>query len=310
MYKKVVVHGGVFHADDALAVAALRAVLGRDIPLERRDPTPEETGNPEVIKLDVGGVFDVGLSAYDHHQRSFTLERDPAEGYGIAGEANPLAAAGLVWNQFTQQLDLVDRPTAVSGVWHQRVDALLFRGVDAMDCGKGKVVKGGSPTLSQIVHMMNPPAGAEEWDRDAAFIQAVELCTTVLKAVMVEARVWCDAQADVLAAPANAAGVLVLNRFVPWMEHIFARPDADSLFYVVFPSERGGFCVQQMPVEEGSFTGKKPLPETWAGLRGAELSAACGVTDAIFCHPGRFIGGAQSLEGTMKMADKARWFLS
>jgi uncharacterized UPF0160 family protein len=40
-------------------------------------------------------------------------------------------------------------------------------------------------------------------------------------------------------------------------------------------------------------------------LRGAELAAVCGVQDAVFCHNGRFIAGAGSLQGALRMAELA-----
>lgn len=45
------------------------------------------------------------------------------------------------------------------------------------------------------------------------------------------------------------------------------------------------------------------MPEEWAGLRGEEFQKITGVHDAIFCHPGAFILGAESKEGIKKLAD-------
>jgi uncharacterized UPF0160 family protein len=50
---------------------------------------------------------------------------------------------------------------------------------------------------------------------------------------------------------------------------------------------------------------RKDLPLAWAGLRGVDLAAVCGVADAVFCHNGRFIAGAGSLEGALRMAELA-----
>jgi uncharacterized UPF0160 family protein len=36
-----------------------------------------------------------------------------------------------------------------------------------------------------------------------------------------------------------------------------------------------------------------------------ELAAVCGVPDAVFCHNGRFIAGAGSLQGALRMAELA-----
>ncbi|MFT5814827.1 MAG: uncharacterized UPF0160 family protein, partial [Psychroserpens sp.] len=47
---------------------------------------------------------------------------------------------------------------------------------------------------------------------------------------------------------------------------------------------------------------KKSLPKSWAGLADKALQDVTGIDDAMFCHNGLFIAGAQSFESTMKMA--------
>ena len=60
-----------------------------------------------------------------------------------------------------------------------------------------------------------------------------------------------------------------------------------------------------MPAELGSFEDRKPLPTPWAGLSDDALQEVTGIDDAMFCHNGLFIAGAESFESTMKMASIA-----
>jgi uncharacterized UPF0160 family protein len=60
--------------------------------------------------------------------------------------------------------------------------------------------------------------------------------------------------------------------------------------------------IDTMPPEPGSFAQRLPLPESWAGLEGAELAAASGVADAVFVHVRRFVGAAASRDGAIAMA--------
>lgn len=310
-YKYIVTHGGVFHADDVLACALTRYLVAAgtrdpELPIYRRDPTAAELVDPLVIKIDVGGAFDVSASQYDHHQRGGAGERDITEGYGLVGQENPLAAAGLIWNCFPLEAGSGLANEADRAVWHAKVDALLFRGVDATDCGKAAPeVEGSSPSVSKIISWMNPGPGATPEARDAAFESALDVAMNTLCGVFLTAHAWTTARAEVYNAP-NVGGVLELQSFVPWNEHVFNRPDAAELVYVIYPSERGGYCLQQIPVKPGSFEGRKPLPAAWAGLRGEALAKVTGVDDAEFTHPGRFIGGAKSLEGTRKLAELAQ----
>ena len=82
MTNKIIVHGGNAHLDEF--VASAEALVARhwcwdyanesldkvaaETVIERRDPTPTELANPEVIVLDVGGQLDDTKSNYDHHQ--------------------------------------------------------------------------------------------------------------------------------------------------------------------------------------------------------------------------------------------------
>jgi uncharacterized UPF0160 family protein len=45
---------------------------------------------------------------------------------------------------------------------------------------------------------------------------------------------------------------------------------------------------------------RKPLPESWAGLRDEELRRASGIAGAIFCHKGRFISIWETKEAAIK----------
>jgi uncharacterized UPF0160 family protein len=177
---------------------------------------------------------------------------------------------------------------------------MLIRGIDAKDCGKAAYVKGQGASVSSAIHWLNPTGSVTDQVRDEAFDNAVEIATDILVGVMANAKAFIDGKKVVLAADAEN-GIMILPEYVPWVEHIFSRPDIDELLYVVFPSERGGYMLQQI-----RFEGRKPLPEAWAGLRGEALADATGgLIDVIFVHPNRFCGGAESLETTLKMAELA-----
>jgi uncharacterized UPF0160 family protein len=79
-----------------------------------------------------------------------------------------------------------------------------------------------------------------------------------------------------------------------------------DVMFVIYPDSEGEqYQIKTVPVEAGSFTARMDLPEGWAGLRDAELAAASGVADGVFCHLNLFIGGARSFEGAVQMAELA-----
>ena len=57
--------------------------------------------------------------------------------------------------------------------------------------------------------------------------------------------------------------------------------------YIVFPSARGGYNAQAVPVESGSFESKIPFPEEWRGREKLEL--LCLQNGVTFCHPSGFL---------------------
>lgn len=66
--KKIVTHGGHFHADEMSALALL-LLLFPDTPYDRTyTPTPEDFEDPTVIVMDIGRRYEPHLNNYDHHQ--------------------------------------------------------------------------------------------------------------------------------------------------------------------------------------------------------------------------------------------------
>lgn len=56
-----------------------------------------------------------------------------------------------------------------------------------------------------------------------------------------------------------------------------------DIAFVIFPSNRGGFCIQPQK-REYSMNYKCSFPAEWLGLEGEELVNATGIPGAIFCH--------------------------
>lgn len=151
---------------------------------------------------------------------------------------------------------------------------------------------------------MNSVASEDALAQAEAFDSAVVLCRCILRGVFRQAAEWVEGRLAVACARRQGR-VLTLDKWVPWQEHVLARADQAELLFVVYPSLRGGWSAQQIPVEPHGTEGRKPFPETWAGLAGAELQAASGVPDAIFCHNSRYMAAAESMAGAVLLAAKA-----
>ena len=283
--KTIATHNGNFHADDVFSIAALKSVFPAFKLIRTRDL---EIISKADIVVDVGGVYDSDADRFDHHQRGGAGEREN----GI-----PYSSFGLIWQKYGLGICLGNQDIA------NAVDAGLVSNIDAIDCGHVEgVTKGVS--LSQTISMFNP-TWQEDSQFDACFDEAVDFAARVLTRFIASANGGISAKAIVAKAIDNAADprVIVLEKYTPWKRTVHAL--SEEALYMVYPSQTGQWRIQTVPVELGSFEDRKSLPKPWAGLSDKALQEVTGIDDAMFCHNGLFIAGAESFESTMKMASIA-----
>jgi uncharacterized UPF0160 family protein len=310
---KVGTHNGLFHADDVFACAILSTSSDTVLELKRtRDP--EVLAECDVV-FDVGGVFDAGTERYDHHQKG---------GAGKRGNGVPYSSAGLVWGEYwpaalraaMPMLGFEEQDEVFLIELSAEVDRKLIQGIDAADCGHSLFINlagdegvytdpGAKPmSISSVISAFNP-TWLETVESDQAFMLAVQVAKTVLLRTIASSCAEMLAKDEFLKVCAESVGdgIAVLDRFLPWA-HSIQVPD--GIEFVVFPATTGDqWMVQCVPPYPGSFEQRKPLPASWAGLRDSDLAELTQVDDAIFCHIGRFIGGARSREGALDLAHQA-----
>ena len=314
MIKHIVTHSGTFHADDVIGVSVLntlfpkaKIVRTRDVELLKKAIT-----DSRIATVDVGGSADVNNNNFDHHQR---------EGGGMRDNCCPYAAAGLVWSrygsQYVREIFKELGSTDVSRII-EAVDQRILQFVDAVDNGALepspnilKKVATPAPihgcSISTLVHLQNPTSDNLK-DYDSEFINTVgfvgELFYKAVQhlghGVLQEGSVRAEVLDQIKRTPDP---VMVLKTYADSWQRVVCEEDTYGfLKYVVFKSPEGTWMVQQVPVTTSSTTGRKPLPEAWAGLKNEEMAAVTGVPDSVFCHRGRFLCGAASLEGALALA--------
>lgn len=287
----IATHSGPFHADDVFACATLLRVYP--------EAQVVRTRNPEVIAaadvvFDVGAEYDPDRLRFDHHQR---------DGAGARENGVPYSSFGLVWRHFSEELLGEEIASAL--------DEFLVQGIDALDCGYQAVLPVESDdtvrltSLSGVISGMNPLWNVNPQDFDGAFMAAVEFAGGVLERKIAFQRSLIEARELVLNADRHEDGqLLVLEKFCPWQNHLLDSAEHENVLFVLFDQD-GTWMIFQVPEAKGSFGGRKSLPESWAGLRDQALADLTGVEDAVFCHPGRFCGGARSLRGALALAGQA-----
>lgn len=279
-----ITHSGTFHADDVLATVIL-SLIYPNLVLAR---VPSFSSKIKTNAI----VFDIGHGKFDHHQPG---------GNGFRQNGIPYASSGLIWKEFGHQI--------VSDYVWNAVDEELIQGIDYSDNGIyiPNVPLNKSIPISRLVSLFNPVWNGLDIDSNTAFLQAVDLVDTIFRKVLNSAESKMKAMAIVSNEISNSTNhFLVLEKFMPWQEAILTsqNPKAEDIFFVIFPSNRGGYNWQCVPTELGSFEPRKSVPLSWRGLHGSKLREVTGIHTANFCHKDGFIGGANTLKDTIKMVEK------
>jgi uncharacterized UPF0160 family protein len=280
--KTIVTHDGNFHADDVFSIAALKSIFPGFNLIRTRDLAVIAKAD---IVIDVGGEYDADAGRFDHHQRG---------GAGARENGIPYSSFGLIWQKYGLALCQNNQEVA------NAVDDGLVSIIDAIDCGHVEGVAQGI-SLSQTISMFNP-TWQEDGDFDACFNEAVDFARRILARFIASADGGISAKVIVAKAIENAEDprVIVLEKYTPWKRTVHAL--STEALYMVYPSQSGQWRIQTVPVEPGSFEDRKSLPQAWAGLSGKALQEVTGIDDAMFCHNGLFIAGAETFANTMKMA--------
>jgi uncharacterized UPF0160 family protein len=102
--------------------------------------------------------------------------------------------------------------------------------------------------------------------------------------------------------------IVHLERNCAWKEALFKVEKElkieNEIRFVIYKNITGdSYRVSTVPVEPGSFQFRLGLKEEWRGKSMDELRKSSGIEDMVFCHHSGFIGGAVSLENSLKMAE-------
>lgn len=254
-------HSGRFHADDVFSSALLR-ILNPKIKIRRVRVVPEDYN---------GIVFDIEGGEYDHH----------GENMSIRDNGIPYASFGLLWKQYGEQL--------VSKESVYMFDRTFIQPLDIQDN------QGGNNLLARAITQANP-----NWDSkkssDECFFKAIDIAQFILQNEIDSMNSANRAKTIVKEALRNQHnGIVVLNIGVPWKNILIPQ----KIFYVVYPSNRGGFNAQAVPIDFETQQCKIPFPLLWRGKKGQELSGLIGIENMNFCHVGGYLLNANTKEGAI-----------
>ena len=269
-------HSGKFHADDVFS-SALLLYLNPEITITRGSRVPEDFD---------GIVFDIGRGRYDHHQKDSRVREN-----GIA-----YAAFGLLWEELGAEIlgeELADK-----------FDESFVQPLDNNDN------TGEKNELASLIGNFNPTWDAEG-SNDEAFFQAVSVAGMILenKFDRYRGNERADKRVEEIyerhmqafhdrEKHCEDAKILILPEFVPCQKFL----SETSIAFVIFPSNRGGYCIQPQK-KEYSMNYKCSFPSEWLGLENEELQEVTGLKTAGFCHKGGFLMTTGTLVDAVKACE-------
>lgn len=292
---KCYTHTGVFHADEVLATAILREIArykkNEKFSLSRVLEAPEDE---DAI------IFDIGGGKYDHHSCEIEYRDN-----GV-----PYASAGLIWRDFgSEYLKTVECSDAYIFDVLAEIDENLIQAVDARDNGYKEYSPAycpGNVTLSDMVAFFNPI-----WNEIGShgaghsyFWTAVNVTQAIFRRFVKRIVSEYEARSVVVESMAKAENhILILEHFVPWQKLVVN--ETDDIWFVIYPSKRGGYNWQVVPKSEEDSDPRCAVPSEWWGVDKETLQKLSGVDDAMFCHRNGFLGSCESVEGCQKMVERA-----
>lgn len=294
---KAYTHTGIFHADEVLATSIIRGIATMQkekFTLHRVLQVPEDI-EPDAI------VFDIGGGKYDHHSRDIEYREN-----GV-----PYSSVGLIWRDFGEDyLAFNGCPQEyISAVFHE-VDEQLIQAVDSRDNGYREFEDAycaNNLTFSDMISNFNPNWNepGKHGNGHAQFWQAVNFAKIAFDRFVRKIISEYKARDVILEAMAKSSGnVLILDEFVPWQKTILSEGDG-KIWFVIYPSKRGGYSWQVVPASFEDQTARCPVPVEWWGADETTLKKLSEVDDAIFCHRNGFLGSCESVGGCEKMVEKA-----
>lgn len=288
----IITHSEAFQPDDVFAVAALRILLNGECDILRTREEALFSKGDYVV--DVGGVYDPETNRFDHHQTG---------GAGKRENGIPYSAFALVWRTYGEQLC---GSKTVADVIEKKLVVVIDMDDNGIPSFTSTCEDIEPYTIESLIYSLIP-AWNEDHDVDVHFLRAVNIAEVVLERLIIRENAKVEARAVVEEIYKNTKDkrLIVFNERVTWGDTLKDFPE--PLFVVQPARDADKWRVETIGLGWGQekFKNRKLLPVSWAGKRDLELQKETGVSDALFCHNLRFVAGAVSKEGAIKMAQLA-----
>ena len=252
----VVVHGGCFHADDVACIALLKLVHN-EVNVIRKFKVDVDTESADYI-LDIGRVDKVTENQVilDHHQTPELIDGTEVK--------------HCAFSKLTERMIYPDNV-----LFKKHLYNALVLPVAAQDNGQNYSEFGLVPSPLTFVNAMGLSWKDDQKLNDQRFGEVVNMAMMVIKNIIKTIEDKIEAVDEVTAAIRKMeGGVLVLDRYLPWVDSVVEYNNGEpKVKLVIYPSNRGGFNIQVVPIKGGSFESWLKIPEEVANLEGCSGQA-------------------------------------
>ncbi|MDO8565330.1 MAG: MYG1 family protein [bacterium] len=283
---KIVTHDSRFHADDVFAVATLLLAIGEAEVIRSRDPEVQATAD---YLVDTGMQYDPAKHLFDHHQPS---------GAGVRENGIPYASFGLVWKEYGEKIAGGEKEAEI-------IERKLVQAIDANDNGVVTAVdKFEGVRQYRLVDFFNSYVESRDPEHlYKAFMNAVVIAKDLLAREISIAKKLINDESKVLSyfnESRDKRLVVMTEDLAGWGDVLRQKLE---VLYTIHPRPDGKWSLSA--IQDDAYVSRKPLPESWAGLKDEELQKVTGVSDALFCHRALFMAAAKSKEGAIALAEIA-----
>ena len=282
-----ITHSGTMHTDDIFSTAFLDLYLG-NIKVFRTTDIPADISE-DVI------VYDIGRGKFDHHQED-ALKRDTGITY---------CGFGLLWKEFGRDFLTKRGIDNVEDVFNT-FDKDLIEAIDADDNGVFPKIEASYKvkTLSEVFKLFNP--GYKSGQKESGqFKKAVTFAKVIIEEELVSVIGKVIAKEQVLKALEKKENhTLYLDEYMPYEQTVLTTESAADVYFVVYPSNRGGYGIKTIPISQEDHTKRLDFPASWAGLVDEELENVSGIKGLRFCHSTRFLATCDTLETAKLVIEK------
>lgn len=287
----IATHSGSFHADDVFAVAAFQLLLGKENVKVIRTRDDAVIAEADYV-VDVGERYDHTEKRYDHHQPGAPVHEN-----GV-----PYAGFGLMWRHYGAEICDSEEIAA-------KLDKSLCQPIDACDnaiqvweTGKFEL----EPLEWDSIVKTWKALSFDAKEMDERFLEVVGFARRYLELKIAKAQKQiADREAAEAFYMASADKEILVSEKPLSRMWFIEYPEPKVLVCPRDETESSDWMAIAVPVAKTGFETRVRFPETWAGLRDAELAAVSDLPGAKFCHKDRYMCITRSRETSIRAAESA-----